>query len=194
MRVTLDADQLTCRHEFAGFGGDPVEGMHVRAVHQLLGIAVNLFRWQVGCKGRAIRVLRPGEQMRFPVGRDEEALRRVEGPRVISGQVEEVRRVTDNKRAKFTLGHGFSDPPQPLCVLRFVGVHRASSCWPGPTAFRPTTFTADHIVTWLAVSTGLSSPVSRVAITSYVGRLVQLMKTASASGRSVSRTSWAVTS
>ena len=49
-------------------------------------------------------------------------------------------------------------------------------------------------MTWLAVSTGLPIAASRPAITSYVGRLVQLMKIASAAALSTLRTSSTVVS
>ena len=100
VRVALDADQLTGRHERADRGGDPVERVHVRPVHQLLRVAVDPVVGQVAGVRRARRVLCPGEQVRWTLGRDQQALRRVERPRVVAGEVEQVRRVAHHERAE----------------------------------------------------------------------------------------------
>ncbi len=56
----------------------------------------------------------------------------------------------------------------------------SSSAWYGPTARAPTSRSAAQTVTWLAESTGIRNSASSCGITSYVGRFVQLMKSASA--------------
>ena len=67
------------------------------------------------------------------VGSDQQALRGVERPRVVAGQIEQVRRIAHHERAETLLRHGFPGAPQPFGVLRVHCVpvrhaQRSTSC------------------------------------------------------------------
>jgi hypothetical protein len=68
-------------------------------------------------------------------------------------------------------------PKSGVTLTESSGGHAvASSRCPGPTAALWATRNAAHMVTWLAVNTGLPSSRSSGAMRSYVARLVQLTK------------------
>jgi len=72
--------------------------VRISTVHELFGIAVDLIVGEDRREAGAGCVHRPREEVHLAVDGYDEALRHVERPRVVAGEIEEVRRVGHHQR------------------------------------------------------------------------------------------------